>query len=103
MAVDHVATDARRPGWWLLVAAAAVIAVTVGLLMIAEAAPQRPDEPALSTTVGTKASVASVNPVASAPPTTSVITAIDQPDGAKQHDKPADHGKKKKDHKDEDG
>jgi eukaryotic-like serine/threonine-protein kinase len=103
MAVDHVASESRRPGWWLLVAAAAVIALIVGLLLIAEAAPQRPDEPALSTTVGTNASVASVNPVASAPPTTSVITTIDQPDGAKQHDKPADHGKKKKDHKDEDG
>ena len=102
VAVDHVATDSRRPGWWLLVVVAALIALIVALLMIADAAPERPDEPALSTTVPTNATIAPVAPVASAPPTTSVITTIDQPDGAKQHDKPADHGKKK-DHKDEGG
>ena len=46
-----------------------MLAVIVGLLMIADAAPPQPAQPALSTTVGSTAPVA---PVASAPPAVSV-------------------------------
>jgi serine/threonine protein kinase len=64
----------RRPrssAWWLLAATATVVALVVGLLMVADSAGQ-PEEPALSTAVA--ASIPAVAPTASAPPTTVVAS-----------------------------
>lgn len=59
-------TGPRMSGWWLLAAAATVLALIVGLLMIADAAPGQPDQPASSTIAGTPAPTAPVTPVVTA-------------------------------------
>ena len=74
VSIDPISTGPRWSGWWLLAAAATAIALVVGLLMIADAAPRDPTEPSLSTTVGTSVPVAPTAPIATAPPTAAVTT-----------------------------
>jgi len=93
--IDPVTPARRISGWWLLAAVATVLAVIVGLLMIADASPSQPAQPALSTTVGSTAPVA---PVASAPVT--VAVAVAPPAPANDQGGGHGHGKKKKGHED---
>jgi len=74
-----------------LAAVATVLAVIVGLLMIADAAPGQPDQPALSTTVGSTVPTA---PVASVPPTTAFASTVPQTEPSAQGN---GHGHGKKD------
>jgi eukaryotic-like serine/threonine-protein kinase len=82
----------RMSGWWLLAAAAIVLALVVGLLMVADAAPDKPGGPALSTP-GTSVPLA---PVASAPPTTAIVVSAPQNEGGNDQGNGHSHGKKNK-------
>jgi serine/threonine-protein kinase len=86
--VEPVATRSTLSGWWLLAAVAIIVALVVGVLMVADAAPDRPVGPALSTP-GTSAPAA---PIVSAPPTSAPVVTVashdDQGNGR-------GHGKKK--------
>jgi serine/threonine-protein kinase len=74
--IDPVTPRPRNSGWWLLAAAATVAALIVGLLMIADAGPRQPDQPALTTTDQSTAPAAAV---ASAPPTTAFVSTAPAP------------------------
>jgi Protein kinase domain len=81
----------RMSGWWLLATAAIVLALVVGLLMVADAAPDSPDDPALSTP-GTSVPVA---PIVSAPPTTALVIPPAQDEGGAGGGNGHGQGKKK--------
>jgi hypothetical protein len=81
----------RMSGWWLLATAAIVLALVVGLLMVADAAPESPDEPALST----PSTSVPVAPIVSAPPTTALVVPPAQDEGGNGQDNGHGQGKKK--------
>jgi serine/threonine-protein kinase len=93
--VDPVAAGprfgSRLSGWWWLATAAIVLALVVGLLMVADAATDQPDAPALSTP-GTSVPAA---PIASAPPTTAITVPAAQNEGGNGHGNGHGNGKKK--------
>jgi serine/threonine-protein kinase len=92
--VEPVATRSVVSGWWLLAAAAVVVALVVGVLMVANAAPGRPAEPALSTPSTNPAVTAPAAPIVSAPPTSApVVTTANHDDQGNGRG----HGKKQKD------
>jgi hypothetical protein len=81
----------RMSGWWLLATAAIVLALVVGLLMVADAAPDSPDQPALST----PSTSVPVAPIASAPPTTALVVPPAQDQGGNEEGNGHGQGKKK--------
>jgi hypothetical protein len=87
-----------------LAAVATMLALLVGLLMIADAGPTEPDQPVLETTVASSVqSTVPVAPVASVAPTTALVStaAPTEPDNATQGN---GHGHaKKKPHPDKHG
>jgi eukaryotic-like serine/threonine-protein kinase len=87
--VDPVATRSRSSRWWLLAAAATVLALVVGLLIAADAAPDQPVEPALSTPSTSPGTTVPAAPILTAPPTSAPDTTAAQANGH-------GHGKKKK-------
>ena len=89
---DPSPQTSARSGWWLLAAAALVLALIVGVLVIADAAPRQPDRPALSTIVESTAPIA---PVASAPPTTALLTIVAPTKPPNDEGNGRGHGKKK--------
>jgi len=91
VAVEPVATRSLLSGWWLLAAAAIVLALVVGVLMVADAAPDQPAEPALSTPSTSPGTTVPAAPIVSAPPTSALVTAANQNDQGNGRG----HGKKK--------
>jgi serine/threonine-protein kinase len=88
---DGKRPGARMSGWWLLATAAIVLALVVGLLMVADAAPDTPDDPALST----PSTSVPVAPIASAPPTTALVVPPAQDQGGNDQGNGHGQGKKK--------
>ena len=75
--------------WWLLAATAAVLALVVGLLIAADAAPDQPAEPALSTPSTSPGATVPAAPILTVPATSAPAEPADQGGGH-------GHGKKKK-------
>jgi serine/threonine-protein kinase len=74
--------------WWLLAAAAAVLALVVGLLIAADAAPDQPAEPALSTPSTSPATTVPAAPILTVPAPSAPAVTVEEGGGH-------GHGKKK--------
>jgi serine/threonine-protein kinase len=87
-------TRSRWPGGWLLAAAAIVLALVVGVVLVASADPSQPAEPALSTPSTMPATTVPIAPVVTSPPTSAPVVPAVQNQGGNDQGGRA-HGKGK--------